>query len=319
MPKFFFIFFLFLNLQAESIPIVAVTHTLSGGRLGDNLISYVHAKWISYKYHIPMLYKPFPLSDLFVFDNVDMEWTDQFADLFLIKSLFSVNHQIDAFIREKASMDSVLYIIPYFPESLWERRRDSARKDPDYFPYFPIDWEDQDFRKLLKKLIAPKTPIETMELPTDKLTVAVHIRRGGTYDGDQACFGYPLKFPPDEFFIDQLRNLYNLLGQQPLYVYLFTDDENPKLIQMKYCEALADLNIDIRTREKNNRWDLNVLEDFFALTQFDCAIHGESNFAVAAGLLSDYKVEILPQTCHISNKKIYIDGVIVKLRNYVTE
>ncbi|MFA5306719.1 MAG: hypothetical protein WC365_04680, partial [Candidatus Babeliales bacterium] len=52
--------------------ISAVTYGLSGGRFGDNLLCYVHAKWISYKYHIPLLYFPFEYSSHLVFDEAEL-------------------------------------------------------------------------------------------------------------------------------------------------------------------------------------------------------------------------------------------------------
>ncbi len=41
----------------------AVTYDFSGGRLGDNLISFSHVLWASYKYEVPLLYRSFKYSD----------------------------------------------------------------------------------------------------------------------------------------------------------------------------------------------------------------------------------------------------------------
>src|ERR1700728_1817882 len=40
-----------------------ITYALSGGRFGDNLLAFMHAKWFSYRFKLPLLYKPFPYSD----------------------------------------------------------------------------------------------------------------------------------------------------------------------------------------------------------------------------------------------------------------
>ena len=42
----------------------AVTYDFSGGRLGDNLISFSHVLWASYKYEVPLLYRSFKYSDM---------------------------------------------------------------------------------------------------------------------------------------------------------------------------------------------------------------------------------------------------------------
>ena len=182
------------------------------------------------------------------------------------------------------------------------------------FPDFPIDWKDPEFRVLLKSVIAPKTAIPSMILPKDKITVALHVRKGSGHDEANPSLTFPLKFPPDQFFIKELYTLYSYFNGQPLYVHLFTDNQNPGAIKAKYKEALSGLDIEFVCREEGNRWDANVLEDFFALTQFDCAIHGESNFSVCASFLADYKVEILPKTYHIENNSVHIDDVIIKLK-----
>ncbi len=299
------------------MPSHGVTYTLSGGRLGDNLMAYMHAKWISYHYGIPLIYKPFPLSDLFVFDDIEIKWTQNIQAAFNFQVEFKQYQNIDMFIKKVFFLDQVLYIIPYFPESNWELTA-NAHRDP-YFPYFRVSWKDPEFHAFLKTLIVPKKPIAPMVLPTDKITVAVHIRRGGSYEGEDTALGFPLKFPPDEFYLDQLRKLYYIFDEQPFYVYLFTDDEDAGTIKKKYQQTLADLDIKFDCREEGNRWDANVLEDFFALTQFDCAIHGESNFSVCAGFLADYKVEILPKTFHKIDKKVYIDEVTMKIKGLMKE
>ncbi|HEV7737800.1 MAG TPA: hypothetical protein VGO47_10580, partial [Chlamydiales bacterium] len=56
-------FSLFLHsLCANPDSTQAITYEFSGGRFGDNLLAYFHAKWVSYKYNIPFFYKEFPYS-----------------------------------------------------------------------------------------------------------------------------------------------------------------------------------------------------------------------------------------------------------------
>ncbi len=298
--------------DTEKLSWHAVTYTLSGGRLGDNLVAYAHAKWVSYRYGIPILYRPFHMSNLFVFDDVEMIWTEEVEKKFNIRVEFKQSNKIDEFIQKVFFFDKVLYIIPYFPESRWELVA-NAHRSP-YFPYFATDWKDPGFRALLKRLIAPKTPVAPMILPQNKITVALHLRKGGGYDDANAALGFPLKFPPDEFYMEQLRNLYYKLNEQPLYVHLFTDEQDPGAIEVIYQNAFSDLNIEFGCRKKGNRWDANVVEDLFALTQFDCAIHGESNFPTVASFLADYEVEIVPKTFYIEDEAVHIDEVVVKVK-----
>src|ERR1700755_1748984 len=41
----------------------AITYELPSGRFGENILVWAMAKWISLKYKIPLLYKPFKYSD----------------------------------------------------------------------------------------------------------------------------------------------------------------------------------------------------------------------------------------------------------------
>ena len=52
------------------------------------------------------------------------------------------------------------------------------------------------------------------------------------------------------------------------------------------------MDIQFDCRETNNSANSNILEDFFAMTKFDASIHGDSNFSICAGLISDYKIEM---------------------------
>ena len=60
MRKFLILFGLVFTglLSSESY----ITYEFFGGRFGDCLLSYLHAKWLSYKYQLPLLYKPFKYS-----------------------------------------------------------------------------------------------------------------------------------------------------------------------------------------------------------------------------------------------------------------
>lgn len=47
-------------------------------------------------------------------------------------------------------------------------------------------------------------------------------------------------------------------------------------------------------RKTENNHHSNILEDFFAMMQFDCLIRPESNFSIVASKIADFKVVINP-------------------------
>ena len=42
---------------------IGITYALSGGRLGDNLIAYLHARWVAITYDLPFVFKEFPYAN----------------------------------------------------------------------------------------------------------------------------------------------------------------------------------------------------------------------------------------------------------------
>jgi hypothetical protein len=284
-----------------------VTYQLSGGRFGDNLIAYMHTKWVSYRYNIPLAYCNFPYANQLMLEMYEKKIGDSYEQ----QKILNQRDDLDSFM---VSEGSTLYVIPYFPESEYELAIDT------FYPYFKVDWDDPEFKVLLKKMIAPKQELPKFDLPKERISVALHIRRGGGHDGgfDSPVTtnpSYPLKFPSQQFYLSAVRRLYFAFGEKPLYIRIFTDDIFPHLLKREFEDYFKNFDILWSCRENNNRHDANVLEDFFALTQFDCSIHGESNFPLSAGKIADYQIEIMPKTFHWDGGEPIVDSVVVKGKN----
>ncbi|HEY5236245.1 MAG TPA: hypothetical protein VIJ14_08720, partial [Rhabdochlamydiaceae bacterium] len=183
---------------------------------------------------------------------------------------------------------SVLYTVPYFPHSVYEHYFCNKR-DPSNLPFFHMDYEDPEFKAELRKVIRPVRELPKLELPTDCTTVALHMRRGIGFDGPDLKFTTPYKEPPLSYYVSQLRILSNLYPEEPLYVHLFTDDPAPQALLAELKEELVGLNIIYATRDSHNSHDSNVLEDFFAMLDFDCLVRPESNYSICAEILGDFK------------------------------
>lgn len=284
--------------------ISAVTYGLSGGRLGDNLLCYLHAKWISYKYHIPLLYYPFEYSSHLVLDEAELLSTVGNTDALKkydngqpVNKILWINT-----VNIKADEGS-LYIVPWFPESIVEfERLEDARA------YFYVNWDDENFINHVRELIYPRCPLRLISLPPNTITVAVHVRRNSNgfdlsmsfaYDappqGKQYLDDYyPFKCVNDDFYIYGIKKIRELYRDKPLYVFIFTDDKDPASIAAKYRQALNDDSITLDYRHEPHDHTTNVLEDFFSMLRFDCLIRADSNFSLVASKLGSYKVVISP-------------------------
>ena len=277
----------------------AVTYELIG-RFGDNLLSYMHAKWLSLYYarkgyNLPVLYKPFLFSNQLRVHDIEKGCSrERLTSLHRIISL--KNHKW----TDLESNSHVLYEIPYFPYDL--------EKEPGNWTAFPVDWKDPEFKRELKRVVHPRFALPKFELLADKITVAIHVRRGGSFE--ELNLGFPFKFPDDSYYVEQLGVLDRLLGHRPLYVFIFTDDREPLKILadfQKRFEQFSHITFDCRRTKTDH--NLNVLEDFFALTKFDCLIRPDSNFSVCAAKISDYLVEIEPKKCYVEDHKAIISEV----------
>lgn len=293
----------------------AVTYTFSGGRFGDNLLSYCHAKWISYKYNIPLLYKPFQYSDQLILHSNEIPYHSDLETEFQE----IVTYSKDTHVQPE---NGYLYVVPFFPESIFNRY------DQDYPYLFSVDWEDDAFKLILQTMICPINPV-AISRPYDKsVTVAVHVRKGTGWDipnyritPDALTASHPLRFAPDSFYIEQLKKIVKIFPHQNIYVYLFTDHDNPAELAKKYVNAVACDRLTIDYRRTENNEFINVIDDFFALTIFDCIIRADSNFSFIAAKLGNYKIQISPWHGFVNQQETQIDEtqLIIQKQTFIVK
>ncbi len=129
---------------------------------------------------------------------------------------------------------------------------------------------------------------------------------------------WPIKFPPDQYYIDQLKELSSMLPGKNLLVYLFTDDPNPEAIMERYSNQLKDHpRIIFSYRQKGNHHTKNILQDLFAIAQCDCLISASSSFATAAQLLGNHQILMFPVYAIAMPDKIIINIVgVISVENH---
>ncbi len=277
------------NITNESIDSIqlsddysAITYDLNGGRFGDNLSSYCRAIWIAYHYNIPLLYKPFKYSNQLMLHSYGWPMTKKINEKFR-ETIVIPNHNYYDIKQE----GNILYVIG------WRSRT-------------PANWDDKQFVDLVKKCIALSSPSPDIAIPSQHISVAVHIRTGGNYKPDKGIrLRQPKRFAPIEFYFDQLKRIKSMFEGKPLYVHVFTDDSHPMSFIQQFKQELGEEGITYGCRKKNNNFNVNVLEDFFAMTKFDCLIRPESLYSIYAERLGNHQVVIYPiQTGFCREKKI---------------
>ncbi len=250
---FFLSLFAFTSLYAEP----KVTYESSGGRFGDHLITYLHAKWISYRYGIPLAFHPFLYSDALAVHGLETP-LDPRQKVVPVTDLSQLNHLEDKIYQ-------ILYVTDCMGEYLnghpyWNNR-----------PFIHVDWNDRNFIEWVRPCLEPHIPLSLLKLPSDKVTVALHIRRPYGIDGDESIYQiFPYKFLPDQFYIDQLHWIYEEMGRRPLYVYIFSNDPRAKKIAAALQLGAKNRNITFDYPKVLNENMEGVLADFYSMMHFDC-------------------------------------------------
>lgn len=270
----------------------AITWKPNGGRFGDDLLSYSKTKWLSMQFNIPIICQPFSYSDELMLHENETFSTEECL------SQFSSTKQL---IKEPPYIlvpnNSTLYV------SRWKTEVD-------------IDWFDAAFLEELKKNIAPRQTLEKVKIPEGVVSVAVHVRNGGTFAADtpeekERC---PLRFVPEEFFIEQVHRIAYMFPDDMIYVHIFTDHPAPTKLVKKFKYRLNNPRITFGCRAEGNSHKSNVLEDFFSMMDFDCLVRPGSHFTRFVQRLGNNTLVIYPESVKEVNGKKVIDVINLKIR-----
>jgi hypothetical protein len=291
------------------------------GRFGDQLFHYVRARYVAHCWGLAYLCRPFKYSDQLVLHDAYPSYEHH-------KNSFAQYRALKHWEDVHALEDNTLYGIDFFFTSTkWGSWDEICTWDGAL--------EDKAFIEEMKRMISPIKPLALVSVPQDKHAVAVHVRKGGGFDrplysqqiyrsilqprkihrgASKPPQGYedviwPLKLPPDQYYIDQIKRLYNMLGCKPMYVYIFTDDRNPERIAGLYGRHLKLPNVTFDYRRTNNHHANNVLEDFFSMSKFPYLIRSGSHFAQMAQIIGNHTIVIYPLHAVWDDNKLIIDQV----------
>lgn len=320
---------LMINLTYAQGVVTYLDKEVWGGRLGDMLVMYIKAKWVAFEYKLPLLYKPFHYSDQLEMHVREQHYSEDISKTYK-KQLITCYDASEISTTKNVSKDYTFYQIHYYfnPIEWGEYQR---RYDSQEIMAWPGVYTNAAFRAELKRNIAPRDSISLPDLPKDKITVAVHIRNGIGFDlpllsrqlysekdfdssekkpaGKFADQYWPLKFPPLQYYVDQIKRLSGMYGDRPMYLYIYTDNNNPIDIMRIIERAVNKPNITFECRETENHHTKNVLEDIFAMARYDCLIRSGSNYPQISQLIGNHKVIIWPKSRIWVGNTLVIDDV----------
>lgn len=293
-----------------------VQYTLSQGRFGDQLLAYAKAQYIAHTYHLPLLYTPFNHAELIQLHHVQLPCAQYYKNEFLKEIIIEKETAIN-------STDSFLYTV-----TLSTKHKDIANLDS--VALYAL--QDKQYAEILQKMLTPCGPIHTIDWPKECITVALHVRKPsghdtrltskqlynrcdytnitptkiekkGTMPSDKR---YPHKFPPDQYYIDQINFLSTLFQDKQLYVYLFTDYHDPEELVKKYTPHIQSDRVRLVCHTKEQQQYMSFIDDYYNMAQTNCLVRASSNFSRAAQLIGNHKTVIYPKST-----RWYADAVIV--------
>lgn len=288
----------------------AVTVKKPFGRWGDQLLMVIKGKWIThecnkkYQHNLPFLYKSFKYSNQLIMHTKEKHFSSHkyFKRVVPVKNI------------PQNIQPHILYEVDF---------------------YASIDWKkllhDTEFMNELKESIAPVFELPSLDIPSNTITIAVHIRKGSNGDGPLSSpqeyqmptkkrelppydKAFPLKFLPLQYYIDQIKYIASFFNGLPLYIHIFTDASDPSDLVQKIKEKVNIPSISYGFFGGNDRYATSVVEDFFIMAQkFDILIRSGSNFSAIADLIGEHKIIIKAVKAEWINNNILVAKKVVTI------
>lgn len=121
------------------------------------------------------------------------------------------------------------------------------------------------------------------------------------------------KFPPEQFYIDQIIKLSNELNNQNLYVQIFTDDKSPHELLNRIKQKINLPNITFFYFDNRNySFKDQISQDIFNMSRFDVLIRSQSYFSRIAELMGNSKMVIHPLEFIWLDNKLIMNKIVLK-------
>ena len=299
----------------------AISYKLNGGRLGDCIYSFCLAKWLAYKYETKFYYVPFEHADAFSLGLYEEQLTQTIEKTFK-KTVLIRTEEALAYQLKKTKKKTLFYID--FLATI-DAPQDIKEADPLMENIVATNWlflfmkQHQAFDAEIKRDLEFRQRPQDITLPDGMISVAVHVRKGGGFDRPLTSCQYahdqksecirecqlstdaidrilPLKFPPEQYYVDQIIKVSDMLNNQPIFACIFTDDPEPERLIERFKQRINRPNILFASAHNgHNVFQHNVLDDVYQMSRFDCLIKTDSHFAWIAQLIGAHKICVYPQ------------------------
>lgn len=313
----------------------SVVNSRANGRYGDQVMVLLRCAYLWHKYKLNFYSHPFTGSDQLLLHTI----------VPLMKPVLRKHFQQRSLVREseiRLGGTRNLFTTSYwFEGSGWHSHQLGM-----ILGVYAYSMVHPDFKHAVEQMLTPNHDVEMPLIPKDRVSIAVHIRKGGGYDQPLAsqqlyrstmitkyvpieCTSngavytipdelknkrnfqrvsgqrhadrtWPLRFPPEQFFVDNIRKIATLLPDKKLYVHVCTDDPNPQAVCDRIEKAVDLPEIQFGSRVGAHKYNSSYIDDMFIMAQCDCLIRPESSFSNTVQMLGRHKIIIWPLQVHWS-------------------
>ncbi len=291
------------------------------GRLGDNLLTYCKHKWLAHVHKLNLYVPHFKYAD--AFEILDTEQRANNIPRGLRHSRIKNQSQLTK------QTNNFLYHSSYYTQI------ENLELDECADFVFKKSIEDPEYGSAIRKALSlKKLHCTELEIPQEKPSVAIHIRKGCGIDypliskqytsdsqiprADPEIYSdehHSLKFPPEQFYAEQLEKLYYLLNKPQIYGFIFTDDADPFGIAQRITAYLEkrSVHIAIHTQSTNTTAPSSIVGDIHAMTKFDYLIRSESHFPWISQIIGSHKGIIRPVACQWEDGYLKMTKVLMDI------
>ena len=300
-----FLMYCTLSLFAKN----AIVQSSTGERLGDRLLYISAVKYFALLYDLDFFYINSSLMDQFTFSITDIP----------------ISKKIESQYKNKAKFNEATYNKAN-SSTLFKAQWGVIN---NFYKNFGKRHAHRDIFDQLQQLLKPLGTIPTLNIPHGYISVAVHIRKGDGYDQPlqsqqiyrsharriSADRSWPKKFPPEQYYINQINLLAELLAEQQLIFYIFSDSHDPNKLTQRIASYCKHKNANF-INASSSLQDSPIF-DMCKMASCDCLIRPESSYSMVAQIMGNHKIVLFPQKAEWKDNILYIPEVNVILFNSI--
>ena len=303
------------------------------GYFGDSLMSYAIAKSISMHFGIKFYYSKFPHSDLFLFDSKEealpmknysdvgwpmsqslaLSYSDSLKNYLIYTYCLTpcgahVNNNIMSEIKKMIQPKHKLSVgsIPDDVLSLGVH----IRKGSGGGEHYDGELTSEQLFDFDRSMVSYH-PINTHAF--ENLDEYNYCQKKLRWSMDSDYTLLSLKFPPEQYYVDQIVKVSKDLNNPKMLVWIVTDHIDPIDLVDRIKRAVNRPNINYRYFDNRHKdHSQRIIEDIYSLSLCDGLVRSQSHFAKTAELMGNHKFVFFSGRHKWVDKKMVITHVCTK-------